>query len=68
MIHPIVRLFEERAVLLDVQRSTAGLDEAIANLAVWMELARDRLTKGDWAVLREIGGTLYCEGASRRRT
>lgn len=66
MIHPIVQLFEERAVLLDVQRSRAGLDDAIANLAMWMELARDHLTEDDWAVLGEIGGVLYREGASRR--
>ncbi|QOF76051.1 hypothetical protein [Variovorax sp. 38R] len=67
MIHPIIALFEERAGLLDVQRSKAGLDEAVANLAAWMELARDHLTEDDWAVLGEIGGVLYREGASRRR-
>jgi hypothetical protein len=67
MIHPIIELFEKRAMLLDMQRSTAGLDDAIANLAVWMELAQDQLTADDWAVLGEIGGMLYREGASRRR-
>jgi hypothetical protein len=67
MIHPIVQLFEEHAVLLDMQRSRAGLDEAIAHLAAWMDLARDHLTEDDWAVLGEIGGVLYREGVSRRR-
>lgn len=66
MIHPIIQIFEERAMLLDMQRSTAALDDAIANLAAWMELARDHLTEDDWAVLGEIGGMLYREGASRR--
>ncbi|MNY77240.1 hypothetical protein D3C86_2170770 [compost metagenome] len=54
-------------VLLDMQGSKAGLDDAIANLAAWMELARNHLTEDDWAVLGEIGGVLYREGASRRR-
>jgi len=67
MIHPIIQLFEERAMLLDMQRSTAGLDDAIANLAAWMELARDHLTEDDWTVLGEIGGMLYREGVSRRQ-
>lgn len=66
MIHPIIQLFEERAMLLDMQRSTAGLDDALANLAAWMELAQDHLSEDDWAVLGEIGGTLYREGVSRR--
>jgi hypothetical protein len=67
MIHPTIQLFEERALLLELQRSRAGLDDAIANLAAWMDLAGDRLTEDDWAVLGEIGGTLYREGVSRRR-
>lgn len=57
----------ERAVLLDMQGSKAGLDDAIANLAAWMELAQDHLSEDDWAVLGESGGLLYREGASGRR-
>ncbi|MBT2333639.1 hypothetical protein J7E49_06940 [Variovorax paradoxus] len=53
--------------MLDMQRSRASLNDAIANLAAWMELAREHLTEDDWAVLGEIGGVLYREGASRRR-
>lgn len=53
-------------MLLDMQRSTAGLDDAIANLAAWIELASDHLTEEDLAVLGEVGGVLYREGASRR--
>jgi hypothetical protein len=67
MVHPIVQLFEERAVRLDMQGSKAGLDDSIANLAAWMELAQGHLSEDDWAVLGEIGGLLYREGASRRR-
>lgn len=67
MIHPIIQLFEERAGLLDMQASKAGLDDAITKLAAWMSLAADHLTEDDLAVLGEIGGLLYREGVSRRR-
>ncbi|QNK65829.1 hypothetical protein [Variovorax sp. PAMC26660] len=67
MVHPVIELFEQRAALLEMQGSSAGLDGAIANLAAWMALAQDHLTADDWVVLGEIGGTLYREGASRRR-
>lgn len=67
MTHPIIHLFEERAILLDMQGSKGRLDDAIANLAAWMDLAEGHLTEDDWAVLGEIGGLLYREGASRRR-
>lgn len=68
MTHPIIEIFEQRAAMLDMQASNAGLDDAIAGLAVWMDLARDHLKEEDWVVLGEIGGMLYREGASRRRT
>lgn len=50
-----------------MQGSKAGMDDAIANLAAWIELARDHLTEDDWAVLSEVGGVLYREGMSRRK-
>src|SRR6218665_1764291 len=55
MIHPVVQLFEERAALLDMQQSRAGLDDAIGKLAAWMSLAADHLTEDDWSVLGEVG-------------
>ena len=66
MPHPIIELFEQRAALLDIQGSNPQLDDAIANLAAWMELAQDHLTEDDWAVLGDIGGTLYREGLKKR--
>ena len=66
MDHPIIKLFEERAFLLDTQQSAAGLDDAIAKLAGWMDLVRGDLTEDDWAVLGEIGGLMYREGLERR--
>lgn len=59
--------FEQRAELLNLQGSTAGVDDAISQFAAWMDLARDHLTEDDWAVLGEIGGMLYRVGLSRRR-
>lgn len=66
MIHPTIQIFQQRAELLNIQQSTDGLDDAIANLAAWMNLARDRLTEDDWVALGEIGGLLYREGVRRR--
>ncbi|UBQ43967.1 hypothetical protein [Comamonas thiooxydans] len=64
--HPLIKLFEQRAGLLDLQGSKAGLDDALAQLAAWMDLAREHLTEDDMAVLGEIGGILYREGLRRR--
>lgn len=66
MKHPTIELFEQRASLLDVQGSGQGLDDAIANLAAWMDLAEDRLTEDDWTVLGGIGALLFREGLRRR--
>lgn len=66
MKHPTIELFEQRASLLDVQGSGQGLDNAIASLAAWMDLAGGRLTEDDWAVLGGIGALLFREGRRRR--
>ena len=58
MIHPTIQIFQQRAELLKMQHSLRGLGDAIANLAAWMDLARDRLTEDDWVVLVEVGGLL----------
>lgn len=65
-MHHLIEQFGHRAALLDLQRSDCGLDEAIANLAGWMELVGDQLSEDDMAVLVEIGGVLYREGLRRR--
>lgn len=66
MIHPTIQIFQQRAELLNIQQSTEGLDDAIANLAAWMNMARDHLTEDDWVALAELGGLLYREGVIRR--
>jgi hypothetical protein len=66
MAHPNIAIFELLALMLDLQGSSKGLDDAIAELAGWMELARDHLTDDDWTVLGEIGAVLYREGLRRR--
>lgn len=64
--HPLIKLFEQRAELLDIQQSKAGLDDALSQLAAWMDLAQTHLTEDDMTVLAEIGGVLYREGLRRR--
>jgi hypothetical protein len=66
MSHPNLELFELLSLTLDLQGSNEGLDDAIAELAGWMDLARDHLTDDDWAVLGWIGAVLYRERLRRR--
>ena len=60
MIHPTIELFQQRAGLLNIQNSSEGLDDAIPNLAAWMNMARKHLTEDDWVGLAEIGGLAGC--------
>ncbi|WP_446622441.1 hypothetical protein [Variovorax sp. LARHSF232] len=64
--HPTIKQFERRAALLDRQGSMWDLDDAISELAAWMDLARYKLTDDDMAFLGQIGGVLYREGLRRR--
>lgn len=64
MHHPTIDLFEKTANLLDVQNSAKGLDDAIAQLAAWMDVSD--LSEDDWVVLVEVGAILYREGLRRR--
>lgn len=64
--HRNICLFELYSLVLDVQRSDWGLNDAIAELAAWMDLARDRLTDEDWMVLGHIGAVLYREAVRRK--
>lgn len=64
--HPLIALFQGSAEAMDATGQVPGLDEAIVRLASWMELAQDRLTEDDVAVLAEIGAVLYREGLNRR--
>ena len=66
MPHPTIKLFEQRAAMLDLQGSKWTVDDAIAELAAWMDLARYKLTDDDMVVLGEIGGVMYREGLRRR--
>lgn len=45
MTHPTIDLFEQRAALLDLQGSEAGLEDAIADLAAWMGLVQSTSPK-----------------------
>lgn len=63
--HLTVKRFEMRAEALDEEGSGKGLDDAIADLVRWMDLAHERLTEQDRAALVEVGGVLYREGLRR---
>ncbi|MCK3850626.1 hypothetical protein E4O98_07885 [Pseudomonas sp. W2Jun17] len=66
MINPIIQAMQARAELLDIQESTQGLDDALANLAGWLEMRQEDLHEDDVTVLLEVGGILYREGLKRR--
>jgi hypothetical protein len=64
MEHSTIKLFEKTARLLESQDSSKGLDDAIAQLAAWMDVSD--LSEDDWVVLVEVGAILYREGLRRR--
>lgn len=64
MDHPVIKLFEARADVLDISGSVEAIDDAIAQLAGWMEYAE--LSEDDAAVLGHIGAVLFREGLRRR--
>lgn len=64
--HPTIEAFQAGARLLDLQGSKVGLDDAIVQLAAWMDLAHPHLSEDDLVVLKEIGANLYREGLRNR--
>lgn len=65
-MHHIIELFARRATVLEQEGSEKGLDDAIAELALWMDVTALRLSETDVVALGEIGGVLYREGLRRR--
>ena len=65
-MHPTIEIFRAGAELLDVQESSAGLDDAIAELAAWMDLALERLSEDDLIALNAIGAMLFRAGLRYR--
>jgi len=66
-MHPSIEAFQAGAELLDVQGSLADLDDAIAQLAAWMDLASGHLSEDDRVVLTAIGATLFRTGLRNRQ-
>ena len=60
MPHPTIQRFEQRAALLQLHSSPASISDAITSLAIWMDTARDHLTREDLAILENIGAVLSC--------
>jgi hypothetical protein len=65
-LHPTIEAFQAGAEVLDAQDSHLDLDDAIAQLAGWLDLASDHLADDDVTVLTGIGAVLYREGLRRR--
>jgi len=66
-MHATIEAFRAGAELLDVQESSAGLDDVIAELAAWMDLASERLSEDDLVVLNAIGAMLFRAGLRHRQ-
>lgn len=66
MDHPIIKLFEAKAEILELSGNKEGIDAAIVQLAGWIDSAQGRLTEDDLAVLSDIGAMLYRDGLGRR--
>ncbi|AVY95736.1 hypothetical protein GCM10027202_17990 [Microvirgula curvata] len=65
---PVLSQFEVQAKMLDFAEDSSNLEDAIAMLAGWIEMAEPRLQQHDIAALICIGGTLYRESRRRRLT
>jgi len=62
--HPIIKQFEAHAELLDIVGSAEAIDDAIVQLAIWMDGLE--LSEDDEALLCRIGAILHREGLRRR--
>lgn len=62
--HTIIKQFEAHAELLDISGSAEAIDDAVVQLAIWMDTLE--LAEDDEALLCRIGGILYREGLRRR--
>lgn len=62
--HPVIKQFEAHAELLDISGSVAAIDDAIVQLAIWMDGLE--LSEDDETLLCRIGAILYREGLWRR--
>lgn len=58
-VHKVIKLFQQSAELLDLQKSSDDLDDAIALLASWIHVNAHELTEDDFLGLILIGGILY---------
>ena len=62
--HPTIKQFEAHAELLDISGSVAAIDDAIVQLAIWMDGLE--LSEDDETLHCRIGAILYREGLRRR--
>ena len=58
-IHSFIRLFQERAELLEMRGCVRDGDAPIVLLARWLTESENHLSDDDISVLADIGGMLY---------
>ena len=65
-VHHVIQQFQNQAVMLDALQTPQGLEDAISELALWMDLKQAELSEDDWTMLVNVGGLLYREGLRQR--
>lgn len=65
-IHPMIAMFEGRAIVREATGQPADLAQAIIILAIWLDAAKERLSEDDLATLTGVGATMFQEGLARR--
>lgn len=64
--HPVIRLFRLHAEMMDSQAAPHDADEAIVQLASWIDSVQHWLTEDDVSALTAVGGVMYREQLRRR--
>ena len=64
--HPIIQLFRSYADMLDSESAPNDPDEAIVQLASWIDSVQHWLTEDDVSALTAVGGIMYREQLRRR--
>lgn len=64
--HHVIQAFQNQAAMLDALQSPHGLESAISDLALWMDLKEAELSEDDWSMLVNVGGLIYREGLRQR--
>ena len=64
--HPVIGLFRLHAEMMNAQAAPHDSDEAIVQLAAWIDSVQHWLTGDDLSALTAVGGIMYREQLRRR--